>query len=136
VRERDDARLAQEVRVGRHVFVGDEPKSLGGDDLGPTPYEMLLAALGTCTAMTLRMYADRKGWPLDKVCVSLRQYKQHARDCEDCESSKGRIDRIEREVELIGDLDEEQRARLLDIAAKCPVHKTLTGEIKIDTLVP
>jgi putative redox protein len=135
VSERDDGRLAQEVRASGHVVIADEPKALGGDDLGPSPYDLLLAALGSCTAMTLRMYADRKGWPLERVSVSLVQYKTHAKDCAQCETQNGRVDCIEREITLEGDLDEEQRARLLDIATRCPVQRTLKGEIIIETRV-
>lgn len=131
VRETGIGRFQQELRVGSHRLIADEPASVGGDDTGPTPYDYLLAALGSCTSMTLRMYADRKGWPLDGVEVRLRHEKIHAEDCADCETGKGRIDEIEREITVVGELDEEQRKRLLEIADRCPVHRTLQGEIKV-----
>lgn len=123
----------QEVRAGRHRLAADEPESIGGADAGPTPYDFLLVSLGSCTSMTLRMYADRKGWPLDGVRVTLRHSKVHARDCAECTTREGRIDRLERSIEIFGDLDDGQRRRLLEIADKCPVHRTLTGEIEILT---
>ncbi len=124
--------LRTEVSTGGHTVVADEPESLGGTDAGPTPYDYLLAALGGCTAMTLRMYADRKGWPLESVTVRLSQDKIHATDCEECETEEGRIDRIEREIELEGPLEEEQRRRLLEIADMCPVHRTLDSEVVVE----
>jgi uncharacterized OsmC-like protein len=125
--------LAQEIEAGRHRFAGDEPAASGGTDTGPNPYELLLAALGTCTSMTIGMYARRKEWPLEAVTVRLRHAKIHAEDCADCEERVGFIDRIERDVELVGALSAEQRARLLEIANKCPVHRTLTSHIRIET---
>lgn len=124
-------RYTTKVQVGKHRLIGDEPTSYGGNDFGPSPYQYLSAALGTCTAMTIRMYADRKEWPVEKITVHLDHNKIHAKDCEDCESEEGRIDHITRIIEVEGDLDEEQRGRLLEIADKCPVHKTLHGEIKV-----
>ncbi|MEM6990832.1 MAG: bifunctional alpha/beta hydrolase/OsmC family protein [Myxococcota bacterium] len=125
-----------ELAVGDHVLVGDEPVDFGGTDKGPSPYGFLQAALGACTVMTLRMYADRKKWPLTQAVARLSHGKIHAKDCEDCEDgTKGRVDRIDRIIELRGDdLTDEQRARLLEIADKCPVHKTLThGTVSIVT---
>jgi putative redox protein len=119
------------VRVGEHEFTADEPKDAGGEDAGPGPYDLLLAALGSCKAMTLRMYADRKGWFLGGVKVSLRHRRIHAKDCEDCETKDGKIDQIEVELELLGDLTDEQRERLLEIADRCPVHRTIQSEIKV-----
>ena len=121
----------QRVRAGRHELAADEPLSVGGTDAGPNPYDYLLAALGTCTNMTLRMYADRKAWPLAGVETTLRHSKIHAKDCEECESESGKIDIIEKEIELRGALSEEQRARLLEIAGRCPVHRTLLSETLI-----
>jgi putative redox protein len=123
--------FAQEILAGRHRLHADEPVAVGGTDAGPGPYELLLAALGACTSMTIAMYARRKGWPLDDVTVRLRHAKIHAADCADCETREGKVDQIERRIELHGALDEEQRARLLDIANKCPVHRTLSSEIVI-----
>jgi len=119
------------IQAGRHAFVADEPTDIGGTDTGPTPYDLLLAALGSCTGMTLRMYADRKEWPLRETTVRLEHAKVHAKDCEDCEKEDGKIDRITREIEVSGDLDDAQRERLLEIANKCPVHRTLHNEIRV-----
>ena len=133
VAETREGKFTQEVRVGRHQLRADEPADAGGTDTGPSPYDLLLAGLGACTSMTIRMYADLKQLPLDKVTVRLRHDKVHAADCAECETREGRIDRIEREVELAGNLDEAQRAKLLEIANKCPVHRTLHSEIWIPT---
>jgi uncharacterized OsmC-like protein len=127
--------LRTETEAGGHELVADEPTNLGGTDAGPTPYDYLLAALGSCTTMTLRMYADRKGWPLESVTVRLSQDRVHATDCEECETEEGRIDRIEREIELEGPLDEEQRLRLLEIADKCPVHRTMQTEALVKNVL-
>jgi putative redox protein len=125
--------FAQEIAVGRHRLTADEPERLGGTDQGPNPYDLIVAALGACTSMTMSLYARRKQWPLDAVTVKLRHAKVHAADCANCEIKDGMLDRIEVEIELRGDLDEEQRRRLLDIANRCPVHKTLTSEVDIHT---
>ena len=125
--------MLQQVIAGRHQIVADEPEQHGGSDAGPNPYELLLAGLGSCTAMTLRMYADRKKWPLDQVRVYLSHAKVHAQDCEDCGTQEGKIDRIERILELEGDLSDQQRERLVEIADRCPVSRTLETETKIET---
>lgn len=124
---------ANAVQAGPHALRADEPESLGGADTGPSPYQLLLASLGACTSMTLRMYADRKGWPLERVSVDLRHSKIHAKDCAECETREGLVDRIERVLTIEGPLDDEQRLRLLEIADRCPVHRTLHGEITIPT---
>jgi putative redox protein len=118
---------------GRHTLLADEPKAVGGNDVGPGPYEFLLMSLGSCTSMTLQMYAGRKKWPLAQVVVRLRHARVYAEDCADCEKPTARIDRIEREIEVIGPLDAEQRSRLLEIANQCPVHRTLSSKIDIKT---
>ena len=122
-----------EILVNRHSLVADEPLAAGGTDQGPTPFDLLVAALGACTAMTLRMYADRKQWPLEAATVRLKHAKIHAADCEACEIREGLLDRIEREIEIEGPLDGDQKQRLLQIADRCPVHKTLTSEVEIKT---
>lgn len=119
------------IGAAGHVLLADEPASVGGEDAGPSPYDLLLSGLGACTAMTLRMYAKHKDWPLLGARVRLRHGKVHARDCDEVESSTGRIDVIDRELELIGPLDEEQRTRLMEIADKCPVHRTLHAEVLV-----
>lgn len=129
---RGDA-FVQLCTAGRHDWLADEPRKVGGDDLGPSPYDLLLAALGTCTSMTLGMYARRKQWPLDRVAVELRHDRIHAEDCEDCESTEGKVDRITRVLHIEGELDGEQRARLREIADRCPVHRTLENEIRVET---
>ena len=123
--------LKQEIIAGRHVLIADEPVSEGGTDEGPGPYEFLLASLGACTAMTLQIYARRKQWPLEKVEVSLSHDRIHAQDCEDCVTKQGKITRIERYISLTGELSDEQKGRLLEIAQNCPIHRTLTSEISI-----
>lgn len=131
------AGLMQRVSSGKHEWVADEPTALGGEDQGPDPYALLLASLGTCTSMTLRVYADRKGWPLEAITVHLEHDRIHAEDCRDCDTKVGKVDRIRRRLELEGALDEEQRARLVEIADMCPVHRTLTSTITVETtLVP
>jgi putative redox protein len=126
-------KYTQRITAGEHVFLADEPTSVGGGDAGPNPYDLLLSALGTCTAMTVRMYADRKGIPLERTTVRLRHDRIHAQDCADCETEKGLLSQITRDIHLDGDLDDEQRAKLMDIADRCPVHRTLTSEIVVRT---
>jgi putative redox protein len=133
VQETRQARLQQQITAGAHRFLADEPVAAGGNDSGPNPYDLLLAALGACTAMTLRLYAERKALALDRIAVRLRHSRIHAADCESCETREGMIDHIERTIRLEGTLDAAQRARLLEIADKCPVHRTLTSEIDIRT---
>jgi uncharacterized OsmC-like protein/alpha-beta hydrolase superfamily lysophospholipase len=133
VRETGQGRFQQEITAGVHRLVADEPVASGGADSGPNPYDLLLAALGACTAMTLRLYAERKALPLDRVTVKLRHAKIHAADCAACETKEGMIDHIERGIVLQGALDADMRARLLEIADKCPVHRTLTNEVDIAT---
>jgi putative redox protein len=127
------ANLQNEVRFGDgQTFITDEPVSIGGDGAGADPYTLILAALGSCISMTVTMYARRKGWPVERVSVRLRQQRIHATDCAECtHTSEGFIQRIERKVSIEGALTEEQHARLQEIAHKCPVHKTLTSEIVI-----
>ncbi len=125
--------FAQDITIGPHRPRADEPVAAGGSDTGPGPYDLLIAALGACTSMTISLYARRKQWPLEAVTVTLRHSKIHAADCEDCEQKDGMLDRLERDVELHGALSAEQRSRLLEIANRCPVHKTLTSEIDIRT---
>lgn len=129
-----DEGFTTEIKAGNHRFLADEPKSVGGKDLGPNPYDLLVAGLGACTSMTMRMYAERKKWPLESVNVHLEHGKIHEKDCEDCEDNNGaKIDHIRKEIEMFGDLTEEQKARLLEIADKCPVHRTLHNQIKVTT---
>ncbi|MCH2137406.1 MAG: OsmC family protein, partial [Phycisphaerales bacterium] len=129
IEETTNGKFQNAVAMGQHRAITDEPPEVGGDDTGPSPYEYLLASLGACTSMTLRMYAERKGWPLEKVRVALSHQKIHARDCETCETEKGKVDQIERTITIYGGLDDEQRARLMQIADMCPVHRTLHSEI-------
>jgi len=133
VEDHDAGPFAETVRSGAHVLRADEPAANGGNDSGPDPYSYLLAALGACTAMTLRMYARQKKWPLEKVRVVLKHDKIHAADCAACETKEGKVDRIERWIELDGPLSDEQQKRLLEIADRCPVHRTLTSKIVITT---
>jgi putative redox protein len=126
-------KYAQNVRIGPHRLRADEPVSFGGDDSGPSPYDYLLASLGACTSMTLRMYADRKRVPLKHVEVELVHDKIHAVDCGECEARSGKVDRIRRWIRLDGDLDGDQRRRLLEIADRCPVHRTLHSEVRVET---
>ena len=125
--------LKQEITVGQHQLTADEPVPVGGTDQGPNPYDLLCAALGACTSMTLALYARRKQFSLKAVTVRLRHSKIHAEDCKTCETKAGMLDRIEREIQLEGELNNEQRQALLNIANKCPVHRTLTSEIDIQS---
>ncbi|HEV2271865.1 MAG TPA: OsmC family protein [Steroidobacteraceae bacterium] len=123
----------EEILVGSHRFRADEPSDAGGTDAGPGPYELLLAALGTCTCITVRMYAERKHWPLEAVRVVLTHAKVHAEDCVACETEVRSLDQIEMEISFTGELSDDQRQRLLAIAGKCPVHRTLTSQVRINT---
>ena len=124
----------QSISVGQHSFQADEPVDSGGLDAGPDPYELLLASLGTCISITLRMYAERKQWPLESVHVRLTYARVHAEDCAACDGETRLTDAIEAEVLVVGDLSEAQRTRLMEIAGRCPVHRTLESSIKIRTL--
>jgi putative redox protein len=132
VTETGSGTYTQRITAGHHDLAADEPQPIG-TDAGPTPYDLLLAALGACTSMTVRIYANRKGWPLEQIRVTLRHSRIHAEDCAECETTKGWIDHIDRDIELAGDLDDEQRQRLRYIADRCPVHQTLTSEVDIAT---
>ena len=133
VMETREGRFTQDITAGAYHLRADEPATAGGNDSGFTPYDLLLASLGACTSMTLRMYAEQKKWPLERVTVQLRHNKIHAKDCAECETREGKIDRIEREIRLTGNLDAAQRARLMEIADKCPIHRTLHSEVLIKT---
>ncbi|MEX0892996.1 MAG: bifunctional alpha/beta hydrolase/OsmC family protein [Gemmatimonadota bacterium] len=135
LRERDSLYVGTVLAawVERYLEAGPEPETVGGEDLGPTPYDLLAAALGACTTMTLRMYADRKKWPLEAAVVRLQHSRIHAEDEERCEEGEPRLDRLDRELTLIGPLDSEQRSRLLEIADRCPVHRTLTAGVVVRT---
>lgn len=122
-----------DIMADGHTMVADEPISVGGTDAGPTPYDYLVGALGACTAMTIRMYADRKEWPLESVTVRLNHQKVYAKDLVECETEDRKIDYIERELELVGPLDNTQRERLLTMANKCPVHRTLKSGVLVET---
>jgi putative redox protein len=125
--------FVQEITAGEHALRADEPTGLGGTDSGPNPYDLLVSALGACKSMTVSLYARRKQWPLEAVTLRLRHSKIHAADCAECETKEGKLDHIECEIDLHGDLSEEQRNRLLEISNKCPVHRTLISEIHIRT---
>ena len=133
IAEGDASGFAQRVIAGTHELSADEPAAVGGTDTGPDPYQLLLAALGSCTSMTVALYARRKQWPLRRVHVRLAHSRVHADDCVHCDTRQGQIDRIEQEIQFDGDLSAEQRGRLMEIAQKCPVHRTLTSEIDIVT---
>ncbi len=133
VQETRKSKFNQIITVGPHHLVADEPVAAGGADAGPGPYDFLLAGLGACTSMTMRLYADRKSLPLERVTVTLKHSKIYAKDCEECETRDGMLDQIERDITMDGALDAEQRKKLMEIADKCPVHRTLTSEIRIVT---
>jgi len=133
VRETRNGKFQQTVTVGPHQLLADEPSTSGGDDTGLAPYDFLLAGLGACTSMTMRLYADRKSLPLQRTTVTLRHSKIHAEDCAECETKSGMLDQIERVIAMEGPLDAEQRKKLIEIADKCPVHRTLTSEVRILT---
>ncbi len=134
VEETGKGKFANAVSIGgKHSFLADEPVSYGGTDTGPTPYDLLLAGLGACKAMTMRMYAEHKGYPMEQARVTLKHDKIHAEDCETCETKSGRMDRIVAEIEVVGDMDAETRQKIVDIADKCPVHKTLHSEVLIES---
>jgi putative redox protein len=135
VAETNRGRYIHTVRAGEHTWTVDEPESSGGQDAGPTPYDMLLCGLGACTSMTMRMYAERKGWDMGPITVRLQNSRIHAQDCDTCESTNGRLDHIDREITLDESLSAEQRTALLAIADKCPVHRTLTSEVSIATVL-
>src|ERR1700749_1535946 len=132
VTETGTGTYTRQITAGRQQLAADAPQPIGAD-AGPTPYDLLLSALGACTSMTVRMYANRKDWPLERVRVTLRHSRIHAEDCAECETTRGRIDHIDRDIELVGNLDDTQRERLLHIANRCPVHQTLTSEVNIST---
>lgn len=137
VRSLTETRVAQGIQFGASTLVADEPTAGGGENRGPNPYQLLLAALGSCTAMTLQLYARRKGWTLKHVEVRLTHNRVHAEDCAECETHEGFLDEIQKEIRVSGDLNEEQRQRLLEIAGRCPVNLSLQREIRIvDRLVP
>jgi len=133
VKETGSGRFTQQITAGDHTWAADEPKSAGGNDSAPDPYGLLLSALGACTSMTLRMYAERKGWGVRDIKVTLRHDRVYAEDCASCDTKSGRLSRIVREISVTGDLDDAQRKSLLAIADKCPVHRTLQSEIVIET---
>ncbi len=126
-------KFTTQIKADQHRLVADEPKSFGGNDFGPSPYQLLASGLAACTVMTLRMYANHKKWDLHEIYCHIRHEKTHMEDCQDCDNPKAKIDKFTRELEIIGDLDDAQRQRLLEIADKCPVHRTLEGEAHIET---
>jgi len=130
---RSQAGLTQRIDVRGHQLMADEPKDQGGNDAGPNPYELLLSALGSCTAITVRMYAQRKGWPLESIEVALQHERIHAEDCAECDTNQGFLDKITKSSSLRGPLDAEQRQRLMDVSERCPVQKTLQHEVHIES---
>lgn len=128
-----DERFTTQIKVGRHRLTADEPEDFGGNDFGPSPYGLVASGLAACTAMTLRMYAERKKWDLREITVHVSHARSHIEDCQNCDSANGKIDKFTRELELVGELDNDQKRRLLEIADKCPVHKTLESNARIET---
>lgn len=128
-------RYRTEIAAGAYTLTSDEPASLGGKNMGPTPYQYVLSGLGACTSIALRMFADKNRWPLDEIVVRLRHHKVHAPDCGDCDTAAGKIDQIDQDIDLVGPLDDEQRERLLEIAGRCPVHRTLRSEVVVNTRI-
>jgi putative redox protein len=124
-----------EINARQHQFVSDEPESKGGDDRGPNPYDLLLSSLAACKIITVHMYAQRKGWPVERVNINMAHQKIDAADCDDCDSESGKVDEIYCDISFEGDLDDDQRQRLAEIADRCPVHRTLTSETKIRTIL-
>lgn len=133
VQEAGTGKFTQTITAGKHTLTADEPTSVGGNDAGPSPYDFILAGLGACTAMTVRMYANLKNIPLEKIVVELSHQKKYEEDCLNCESDQAKIDHIDRNIKLLGKLTDEQKAKLMDIANKCPVHRTLTSRVIITT---
>jgi len=133
VRETRNSKFQQTITMGPHRMLADEPVAAGGEDTGPGPYDFVLAGLGACTSMTMRLYADRKSLPLERITVTLQHSKIHAEDCAECETKVGMLDQIDRMIQIDGTLDADQRKRLMEIADKCPVHRTLTSEVRIVT---
>ncbi len=127
----DRSHYKVEMNAGGHQLFGDEPEGSGGSDAGPDPYDYLLMSLGSCTAMTVRMYADHKEWPVEEVFVELLHHKVHAEDCENCDKKTSKVDHIEKDVIIVGDLTEKQKDRLLEVSERCPVHRTLQSDIEI-----
>lgn len=123
------------MSAGNHELIADEPESLGGGERGPDPYDYLLMSLGSCTVITLKMYADRKKWPVEDIYVELRHFKSHAKDCRDCEKPDAKMDHIEKDIIVKGDLSDEQLDKLLEISEMCPVHKTLLGKMNIESVI-
>jgi putative redox protein len=133
VAENGRGKFGNDIQVGPHQLRADEPAAFGGQDAGPSPYQLLSAALGACTNMTLRSYAAQKNWPLERVITRVRHDRIHAKDCAECDTKDARLDQLSREITLTGPLDEAQRARLMDIATRCPVHRTLESGLRIVT---
>jgi uncharacterized OsmC-like protein len=133
VQETRHGKFQQQISIGPHRLLADEPAAVGGEDSGPGPYDLVLAGLGACTSMTMRLYAERKSLPLDRITVTLTHSRIHAQDCADCETKAGVLDQIDRVITMEGNLDADARQQLMEIANKCPVHRTLTSEIHIVT---